>query len=93
MLVSWAGTAYRANPFLPETVEYGGAMRKVSLNPDQLRVESFTTEEVSASRGTVDAHARTPIDCPVQTAPPACGTVMRMSCYASCTDPEFCAVI
>jgi hypothetical protein len=92
-LVSSAGTAYRANPFLPETVDAEAPMKKVSLNPDQLRVESFTTEEVPASRGTVDAHARTPVDCPVQTDPPACGTVMRMSCYASCTDPEFCAVI
>jgi hypothetical protein len=67
-------------------------MRKVSLNPDQLRVESFTTEETLDGRGTVGAHARTPLTCPPDpTNPPACGTVMRMSCYASCTDPEICA--
>ncbi|HEU4886067.1 MAG TPA: hypothetical protein VFT45_27765 [Longimicrobium sp.] len=66
-------------------------MRKVSLNPDQLRVESFATEPTPAGRGTVAAHLLTVPDCPPGTAPRQCGTVMRMSCYASCTDPEFCA--
>jgi hypothetical protein len=66
-------------------------MRKLSLSPDQLRVESFSTHESPAGRGTVAAHAPTILDC--RTNPPGCGTVMRMSCYASCTDPEFCAAI
>ena len=66
-------------------------MRKISLNPDQLRVESFTTEQIRAGRGTVAAHLRTVSDCLAGTAPRQCGTVMRMSCYAGCTDPEFCA--
>jgi hypothetical protein len=72
-------------------VDAEAPVRKISLNPDQLRVESFTTEEVVAIRGTVAAYARTVLNCPPETEPPACGTVMRMSCYASCTDPEFCA--
>jgi hypothetical protein len=67
-------------------------MRKLSLNPDQLRVESFATQPVPDGRGTVAAHAGSVLNCPPgPTDPPACGTVMRMSCYASCTDPEICA--
>jgi hypothetical protein len=65
-------------------------MKTLSLNADQLRVESFATHPPPAGRGTVAAHARTVLDCPPQTDPPACGTVMRMSCYASCTGPEIC---
>lgn len=34
-------------------------MRKVKLDPDELRVESFRTEEVRQARGTVDAHGYT----------------------------------
>ncbi|HEU4886066.1 MAG TPA: hypothetical protein VFT45_27760 [Longimicrobium sp.] len=69
-------------------------MRKLSLDPDQLRVQSFPMQAPTPGRGTVAAHLRTPMTCPPDpTAPPACGTVMRMSCYASCTDPEICAAI
>jgi hypothetical protein len=63
-------------------------MRKLSLHPDQLCVESFAPQEAPAGRGTVAAHAGTALDC--RTNMPPCGTVMRMSCYAGCTDPEFC---
>jgi hypothetical protein len=67
-------------------------MKKLSLNPDQLRVESFATQAVPDGRGTVAAHAGTVGTCPVPTAQPWCGTVMRLqSCASSCTqDPEIC---
>ena len=65
-------------------------MRKLSLNPEQLRVQSFPTQERVAGRGTVAAHLGTVMNC--QTDPPACGTVMRlMSCASSCTqEPDIC---
>jgi hypothetical protein len=64
-------------------------MRKLSLNPEQLRVESFPMQAPATARGTVAAHAPSNLGCP--TDPPACGTQMRVqSCYASCTDVEFC---
>jgi len=70
-------------------------MRKLSLNPEQLRVQSFPTQEASTGRGTVAAHLGTVLNCQTdlcQTDPPACGTVMRlMSCASSCTqEPEIC---
>ena len=65
-------------------------MRKLLLNPDQLRVESFSTQAPSAARGTVAAHLGTVLNC--QTDPAICGTVARVrSCASSCTeDPEIC---
>lgn len=65
-------------------------MRKLLLNTDQLRVESFPTQALSEGRGTVAAHLGTVFYC--QTDPPACGTVARaQSCASSCTqDPEIC---
>lgn len=66
-------------------------MKKLSLNPEQLRVESFATDAPAAGRGTVAAHEGTVLGC--QTDPPYCGTVMRaQSCASSCTDPEICTV-
>ena len=65
-------------------------MRKLSLNPDQLRVESFTTDPSPAGRGTVAAHAATNFGC--RTDPAFCGTLMRVqSCYASCTEDNCAA--
>lgn len=65
-------------------------MRKLSLNPDQLRVESFLTRASPAARGTVAAHLGTVLHC--QSDPEICGTVARLqSCASSCTqDPEIC---
>lgn len=67
-------------------------MKKLSLKPDQLRVESFPLNDASTGRGTVAAHLGTVLNC--QTDPPYCGTVARaMSCASSCTqDPEICPV-
>jgi hypothetical protein len=64
-------------------------MKKLSLNLDQLRVESFGTHPSPAGGGTVAAYAGTVLHC--QSDPYVCGTVMRMSCASSCTqDPEIC---
>lgn len=73
-------------------------MRKLVLDLDQLRVESFAAQAPPPGRGTVAAHAGTLLGCPTdmgcQTDPPYCGTVMRaQSCASSCTDPEICTVL
>ncbi|HEX2076766.1 MAG TPA: hypothetical protein VHG08_03630 [Longimicrobium sp.] len=58
-------------------------MRKLSVNPEQLRVQSFTADEAPAARaGTVHAREAATVTCVY----PRCGTVMaRESCYNGCT--------
>ncbi len=60
-------------------------MKKVRLELDRLRVESFTTEAASLSRaGTVHAHSGTLV--------PRCGTVVAVeSCAAGCTHGDICS--
>jgi hypothetical protein len=59
-------------------------MKKLALDPDHLRVQSFTADEVpAASAGTVHARAA---EATVTCIYPRCGTVMaRESCYNGCT--------
>lgn len=66
-------------------------MRKLKLDLGELRVQSFTPAAEGPRReGTVRALEATPACTPGCTFP-ECGTVARaMSCYASCTDVEFC---
>jgi hypothetical protein len=63
-------------------------MKKLRLDPEQLRVQSFPIQAPLPGRGTVAAHEGTVLHC--GTEPYICGTVMRMSCASSCTDPEIC---
>lgn len=65
-------------------------MKKLSLQIDQLRVESFPTQGEPGARGTVAAHLGTVVGCDTH---PAYGcTVMRAHpCASGCTeDPEIC---
>lgn len=57
-------------------------MKKLSLDPSELRVQSFAAAEApAAAPGTVRGHAAT-----VTCIYPRCGTVVeRESCYAGCT--------
>lgn len=53
-------------------------MRKVKLNVEKLRVESFPTSEAPENRGTVVAHASRPAD----------GCVYPTAVYHSCEPTE-----
>jgi hypothetical protein len=66
-------------------------MKKLALNPEQLRVQSFATDAPPAGRGTVAGHGTVLDTC--QTDPACCGTALRMqSCMSSCTDVDVCPV-
>ena len=55
-------------------------MKKIRLDAEHLRVESFATDTAGGMRGTVDAHAAAP------GGTTRCGTAARgESCYAGCT--------
>ncbi|HEX8692714.1 MAG TPA: hypothetical protein VF746_09860 [Longimicrobium sp.] len=58
-------------------------MKKLTLDIERLRVESFATEPAVEARGTVHGHA------PTQATRPTCGTVCTgtqpvVSCYDPC---------
>jgi hypothetical protein len=57
-------------------------MKKLTLDPEQLRVQSFAADDATAaSEGTVRA-----LEATVTCIYPRCGTVMeRESCYNGCT--------
>ena len=64
-------------------------MKKLTLDPTQLRVQSLDLPAPEArGEGTVQAREKTlELTCNIL----QCGTVARaMSCYSGCTDPEFC---
>jgi hypothetical protein len=50
-------------------------MKKLHLDPDQLRIESFATERRPAGEGTVHAHA---------TPPTFCGATCSATCQTNC---------
>ena len=59
-------------------------MRKLALDPGELRVQSFSP---AAAVHTPHAAENATVTCIY----PRCGTVMRaQSCYNGCTDPEIC---
>lgn len=65
-------------------------MRKLTLHPDDLAVESFTTAAGAAPRGTVQAHAtQIGLTCgPENTCGPY--TCLDLYCVKGTYDPEFC---
>ena len=55
-------------------------MKKIQMDPQELRVESFPTAAVAPERGTVNgAEASFYATGCIQ-----CGTAARMTCYAGC---------
>ncbi|HEX6367982.1 MAG TPA: hypothetical protein VF006_03550 [Longimicrobium sp.] len=60
-------------------------MKKLTLNPEQLRVQSFAADEApAASVGTVRA-----LEATVTCIYPRCGTAaQRASCYDGCTHDD-----
>ena len=61
-------------------------MRKITLDVDQLKVDSFQTDGVQAGRGTVHGHYFTEVGCYTDEAH-NCGSVggtCEQSCYGSC---------
>lgn len=58
-------------------------MRKLTLDPGELRVQSFAPMAAAAAPRAENAT--------VTCIYPRCGTVMRaQSCYNGCTDPDIC---
>jgi hypothetical protein len=63
-------------------------MRKIRLDPDALRVDSFDTGEDRPPEGTVFAHATPPTMCGATCAPTCatnCDCTFALSCPVRCT--------
>jgi len=63
-------------------------MKKLTLNPDMLEVQSFTTADEAAGRGTVRGE-QGPCTCPTNcTCPacPTCGETCPETCWNTCDD-------
>ncbi len=63
-------------------------MKKLALNVDALRVQSFATADQAVGRGTVHGEActcQTACTCP---GCPSCGDTCPNTCYETCDDPS-----
>jgi hypothetical protein len=62
-------------------------VRKLALDPGDLRVQSFAPMAAPAAAARMARAEAATVTCIY----PRCGTVMRaQSCYNGCTDPEIC---
>lgn len=66
-----------------------GIMKKLTLNPEVLEVQSFVTAEEAPGRGTV--HAEQQCTCPTYCSCPGCptcGATCPNTCWETCDDPS-----
>ncbi|HEU4882462.1 MAG TPA: hypothetical protein VFT45_09465 [Longimicrobium sp.] len=62
-------------------------MKKLRLQVESLRVESFTPRQEPSVRGTVQAHHTDGETCHIS----ACGTYCATNCWPYCASAETCA--